>query len=139
MSAFDAFVATIWLDLVLSLVSVGLAVLLLALLVAKRWFTVPRAAFRIGFVCGLAVCVAWIVDALLPARTGISLSINITGFGGVVFGSFVFMPIGTGLAGFASFSSRWRYPPLLLSFLGLLAAGGFVFLVSRILFLPTLR
>ena len=114
-------------------VSAGVVVLQLAMLVAKRWFVIPRAAFRIAFGCGLSLCVAWVVTILHFARQDKFMSVHIS----IPLGFLLFLPVGTGLAGFAGFSSRWRYPPLLLSFLGLLVlgllvAGGLLFLTSRI-------
>ena len=126
MSAFAA-INLLW------LASAGVAILQVAMLVAKRWFVIPRAAFRIAFACGLSLCVAWVATILHVARQDKFMYVHIS----TPLGFLLFLPVGTGLSGFASFSSRWRYPPLLLSFLGLLVlgllvAGGFLFLTSRI-------
>ena len=126
MSAFAA-INLLW------LASAGVAILQVAMLVAKRWFVIPRAAFRIAFACGLSLCVAWVATILHVARQDKFVYVHIS----TPLGFLLFLPVGTGLSGFASFSSRWRYPPLLLSFLGLLmlgllVAGGFLFLTSRI-------
>jgi hypothetical protein len=121
MSAFAA-IDLLW------LVSAGVAVLQLGLLVAKRWFAIPQTAFQIAFASGLSLCVAWVMTILHVARQDEFMSVDIS----MPLGFLLFLPVGTGLAGFASFSSAWRYPPLLLSFLGLLVAGGFLFLALRV-------
>ena len=127
MSTFAAAMNLLW------LVSAGVAILQLALLVAKRWFVFPRAAFRIAFACGFSLCFAWVMTILHVARQDKFMYVHPS----TSLGFLLFLPVGTGLAGFASFSSRWRYPPVLLSFLGLfvlvvLVAGGFLLLALRI-------
>ena len=77
------------------------------------------AAFSVGiFGCALGVfSILYAFPRAATAMHGFGVSFSIGGW------LFIFaLPIETGLADFLAFSSFWKYPPLLISFLGILGA-----------------
>lgn len=120
--------------LVLVLASWAVAVSIGGLLVlsplVSRIFGVPppQWVWRGAFLLGLLTLAAYTTGALFVLTRGLMLGISFSGL--VVFG---IVAIETGIAGYFAFSSQWRYAPLFLTLLGVIAV---VFLGIRGLSTP---
>jgi hypothetical protein len=107
--------------------------MLVSALLGKWGLPISPATFRLGFFAGLVgcgVCILYVVvESRRAHKTSGSFEILFQPWAGFLV---VLLPIETGLAGFLGFSSFWRYPPLLISILGVIGLAGLLLLGYRI-------
>ena len=74
----------------------------------------PQTFWKVGFLAGVLTLAVFAVLAAKAITLGIGVSVP-----GRFVVAFPLLAIDTGVAGFLAFTSFWRYPPLVLTLLGL--------------------
>ena len=93
----------------------GLLTIPLLLTALRRKRLGPQTFWKVGFLAGVLTLAVFAVLAAKAITLGIGVSIP-----GRFVVAFPLLAIDTGVAGFLAFTSFWRYPPLVLTLLGLL-------------------